>query len=187
MPAAGGRHGSVWKAAGNEEVKREAKRRKVELIEIPTSKAITGWPVPGGISSGRDRLLGQPRNEPDLARSSAECRRKLRCGEMLTPFFALIGALRRGRTTKLKGLRHWLRSSRQLLRGNSQRGCMHRRSPLMRSPLSRFQTPTAPRRSVGFFGFGCPASCLTERITQPTSDQQRFIFANPFSRRRERK
>jgi hypothetical protein len=34
--------------------------------------------------------------------------------------------------------------------------------------------------SAGFFGFGGPSSCLAERITQPTSDQQRFIFANPF-------
>src|SRR6185295_1358616 len=42
--------------------------------------------------------------------------------------------------------------------------------PLMRSPLSQFQTPTTPRRVVGFFGSGCPAGCPTEPITQSTSD-----------------
>jgi|SRR5215469_11157375 len=64
----------------------------------------------------------------------------------------LLWLLRASRTnTKLKGLRHWLRSSRQLLRGSQQRGCVHRPSPLMRSPLSRFQTPTAPRRVSRFF------------------------------------
>jgi len=52
---------------------------------------------------------------------------------------------------KWKRLWHWLCSSRQLLRGSQQRGCMHRHSPLMRSPLSQFQTPTAPRRVSRFF------------------------------------
>ena len=56
-----------------------------------------------------------------------------------------------GQNCKLKGLRHWLRSSRQLLRGSQQRGDMHRHSPLMRSPLSQFQTPAHPRRSSRFF------------------------------------
>ncbi len=41
----------------------------------------------------------------------------------------------------------------------------------MRSPLLRFQTPTTPRRVVGFFGFGGPASCLATQITRPTLDQ----------------
>ncbi len=41
--------------------------------------------------------------------------------------------------------------------------------PLMRLPLLRFQTPAAPRRAVGFFGFGGSTSRLVERITQPTS------------------
>ena len=40
----------------------------------------------------------------------------------------------------------------------------------MRSPLSQFQTPTTPRRVVGFFGSGCPAGCPAEPITQSTSD-----------------
>gem|GEM_PF-7053978 len=42
--------------------------------------------------------------------------------------------------------------------------------PSMRSLLSQFQTPTDPRRPVGFFGSGCPASCPAELITQSTSD-----------------
>jgi hypothetical protein len=77
--------------------------------------------------------------------------------------------------TKRKGLRHWLRSSRQLLRGSQQRGCVHRRSPLMRSPLLRFQAPAAPRRAAGFFGFGRSMSRLIERITQPTSGWSMLI------------
>src|SRR5258708_39554996 len=40
----------------------------------------------------------------------------------------------------------------------------------MRSPLSQFQTPTTPRRVVGFFRFGVPAGCPTGLITQSTSD-----------------
>src|SRR6266851_5631430 len=47
---------------------------------------------------------------------------------------------------------------------------MHRHSPLMRSLLSQFQTPTAPHRAVGFFGSGCPTGCPARRITQSTSD-----------------
>jgi hypothetical protein len=74
------------------------------------------------------------------------------------------------RAREKEGLRHWLRSSCQLLRGSPQRGYGYRHSPLMRSPLLRFQTPTAPRRAVGFFGFGGSTSCLAEGITQPTSD-----------------
>ena len=46
--------------------------------------------------------------------------------------------------------------------------------PLMRSPLSRSQTPTAPRRAVGFFGSGCPLGYPSELITQPISDWQKF-------------
>ena len=42
--------------------------------------------------------------------------------------------------------------------------------PLMRSSLSRFQTPTLPRRAVGFFGFGCRSGCPVGLITQLTSD-----------------
>jgi hypothetical protein len=40
------------------------------------------------------------------------------------------------------------------------RGCMYRHSPLMRSLLSQSQTPTAPRRAVGFFRSGCSAACV---------------------------
>src|SRR5208282_775799 len=46
--------------------------------------------------------------------------------------------------------------------------------PLMRSPLSRSQTPTTPRRAVGFFRSGCPLGYPSELITQPTSDWQKF-------------
>jgi hypothetical protein len=49
--------------------------------------------------------------------------------------------------------------------------------PLMRLPLLRSQTPAAPRRTVGFFGFGGSTSCLIERITKPTSD--RSILLGP--------
>ena len=51
--------------------------------------------------------------------------------------------------------------------------------PLMRSPLSRSQTPTAPRRAVGFFRSGCSSGCPVELITQPTSDWQN-LFSQPF-------
>src|SRR5580693_6584366 len=49
---------------------------------------------------------------------------------------------------------------------------MHRHSPLMRSLFSQFQTPTAPRRAVGFFRSGCPSGCPAWLITQSTSGQQ---------------
>jgi hypothetical protein len=39
----------------------------------------------------------------------------------------------------------------------------------MRSPLSQFQTPTTPRRVVGFFRFGGPAGYPTGLITQSIS------------------
>ena len=38
---------------------------------------------------------------------------------------------------------------------------------------------------VGFFGFGSPANRFTGRDHPVYSDQQRFIFANPFNRRRK--
>ena len=47
---------------------------------------------------------------------------------------------------------------------------MHRHSPLMRSLLSQSQTPTSPRRAVGFFRSGRPAGYPAELITQSTSD-----------------
>jgi hypothetical protein len=36
------------------------------------------------------------------------------------------------------------------------------------------QTPTTPRRAVGFFRSGCSSGCPAELITQPTSDRQKF-------------
>ena len=61
-------------------------------------------------------------------------------------------SLRKRRTDrKWKRLRLWLCSSRRLLRGSPQRGCMHRRSLLMRSPLSRFQTPADTSQCSRFF------------------------------------
>ncbi len=50
----------------------------------------------------------------------------------------------------------------------------------MRSLLSQSQTPTVPRRTVGFFRFGRPPSCLGWLITQPTSDWPSFILGQPF-------
>ena len=38
---------------------------------------------------------------------------------------------------------------------------------------------------VGFFGLVHSMNHFTERITQPTLDQQLFIEANPFNRRRK--
>src|ERR1700682_5409296 len=85
---------------------------------------------------------------------------------------------------KIKRLRHWLCSSCQLLRG-SRAAWRHAPSqPLMRSLLSQFQTPTAPRRAVGFFGFGSPASCLADPDHPVYFGRPRFILANPFNRRR---
>ena len=52
--------------------------------------------------------------------------------------------------------------------------------PLMRSPLSRSQTPTAPRRAVGFFRSGRAPSCLVSLITQLTSDWPSFNLGQPF-------
>ena len=56
--------------------------------------------------------------------------------------------------------------------------------PSMRSLLSQFQTPTTPRRAVGFFGSGRSLGRPSELITQLTLDWLLFILANPFSRRR---
>jgi hypothetical protein len=42
--------------------------------------------------------------------------------------------------------------------------------PSMRSLLSQFQTPTPPRRVVGFFGSGRPPGRPSELITQLTLD-----------------
>jgi len=47
---------------------------------------------------------------------------------------------------------------------------MYRHSPLMRSLLSQFRTPTAPRRAVGFFRSSCLAGRPARLITQSTLD-----------------
>jgi hypothetical protein len=49
--------------------------------------------------------------------------------------------------------------------------------PLMRSLLSQFQTPTTPRRAVGFFGSGHSPGHPGELITQLNLDWLRFILA----------
>ena len=51
--------------------------------------------------------------------------------------------------------------------------------PLVRFPLSRTQTPTAPRRAVSFFGFGCPAGHPAEHFARLTSDWP-VLFCQPF-------
>jgi hypothetical protein len=56
--------------------------------------------------------------------------------------------------------------------------------PSMRSLLSQFQTPTTPRRAVGFFGSGRSLGRPNELITQLTLDWPTFLLTNPFSRRR---
>jgi hypothetical protein len=48
--------------------------------------------------------------------------------------------------------------------------------------LSQVQTPTPPRRAVGFFGSGRSPGHPSELITQLTLDWPLFILANPFSR-----
>ena len=53
--------------------------------------------------------------------------------------------------------------------------------------ITAFAVPNpncSSQESVGFFGSGRSSGYPSERITQPTSDRQRFIFANPFSHRR---
>src|SRR5215813_973727 len=56
---------------------------------------------------------------------------------------------------------------------------MYRRSPLMRSLLSQFRTPTDPRRSVCFFRFSRLASRPARLITQSTSDRL-VLLCPPF-------
>src|SRR5208282_3868637 len=82
---------------------------------------------------------------------------------------------RRGRSAgKIKEPRHWLRSSRQLLRRSGATWIRAPSRSLMRSLLSQYQTPASPRRFVGFFGSGRRASRPALRITQLTSGWQRF-------------
>ena len=74
-----------------------------------------------------------------------------------------------------------------LLRESQQRGYMHRRSPMMRSLLSRSSKPQLLlAESVSFFGSGCSLrSPWISQTTLTTSGLASFYFANPFSRRRE--
>jgi len=51
--------------------------------------------------------------------------------------------------------------------------------PLVRLPLSRFRTPTAPRRAVGFFRSGCSSGHPAEHIARLTSDWP-VLFCQPF-------
>ena len=81
---------------------------------------------------------------------------------------------------KIKRLRHWLCSSCQLLRGSGAAWRHAPSQPLMRSLLSQFQTPTAPRRAVGFFGFGRLPGYPFRRITRSTSDWPSFNLGQPF-------
>jgi hypothetical protein len=54
------------------------------------------------------------------------------------------------------------------------------------TPIAFFRTvikrPFFSFDIIGFFGSGRCSSRLVQRITQSTSDQQLFIFANPFDR-----
>jgi len=52
---------------------------------------------------------------------------------------------------------------------------MYRHDPLMRSLLSQFRTPTAPRRAVGFFRSGYLAGHPARLITQSTSGRLSII------------
>jgi len=52
---------------------------------------------------------------------------------------------------------------------------MYRHDPLMRSLLSQFQTPTAPRRAVGFFRSGRLTGRPALLITQSTLDRLSII------------
>src|ERR1700694_144999 len=52
--------------------------------------------------------------------------------------------------------------------------------PLMRSLLLQFQTPTAPRRAVGFFGSGCRAGCPAELDHPVYFALAKFYFSQPF-------
>jgi hypothetical protein len=56
---------------------------------------------------------------------------------------------------------------------------MYRHDPLMRPLLSQFQTPTAPRRAVGFFRSGRLAGCPALLITQSTLDWL-ILLCQPF-------
>jgi len=56
----------------------------------------------------------------------------------------------------------------------------------MRSLLSQSLTPARSSQSLpDFSGPGVPRIAPLHLITQPTSDQPRFILTDPFDRRRE--
>lgn len=71
---------------------------------------------------------------------------------------------------KIKRLRHWLWSSRQLLRESQQRGRMYRHSPRCDHCFRSSRPRQHLAALVGFFGSGCPLGCPSKHITQPTSD-----------------
>ena len=129
----------------------ELPRKRADIVSWPAMTRVT---MANGIGSYRQR---------GILRASTS---------------GILGALS-NQCGKLKGLRPWLCSSRWLLRESPQRGSMYRRSPLMRSLLSQFRTPTHPRRSVGFFGFGHLAGRPARLITQSNSDWL-VLLCQPF-------
>src|ERR1039457_279601 len=50
----------------------------------------------------------------------------------------------------------------------------------MRSPLSRSQTPTAPRRAVGFFRSGCPVGLPRRADHSAYFGLAKFYLSQPF-------
>ena len=56
--------------------------------------------------------------------------------------------------------------------------------PLMRSPLSRSQTPAPPRRVSRFFRVWSPVQVALMSRSLSLLRTGKFYFANPFSRRR---
>ena len=50
----------------------------------------------------------------------------------------------------------------------------------MRSPLSRSQTPTPPRRAVGFFRSGCSSGCPIELDHSAYFGLAKFYLSQPF-------
>ena len=64
--------------------------------------------------------------------------------------------------TKIEGLRHWLCSSRSLLRGSQRRGCMYRRSLRCDRHFRGPKPQLLLAESVGFFGSKYSSSCPSE-------------------------
>src|ERR1700756_3044602 len=85
------------------------------------------------------------------------------------------------RAEKWERLRHWLCSSR-LLFAREPTAWIHAPSqPLMRSPLSQFQTPTPPRRVSRFFRVWLLFRSPWRANHSAYFGSAKFYFANPFS------